>query len=34
MLLGTFGASLVGNLLTGKKTIRAREDTIRLGQHF
>ena len=34
MLLGPFGASLVGNLLTGKKTIKALEDTIRLGLHF
>ena len=32
MLLGTLGASLLGNLLTGKGTIRAGEDTIRAGQ--
>ena len=29
MLLGTLGASLLGNLLTGKGTIRAAEGTIR-----
>ena len=29
MLLGTLGASLLGNLLTGNGTIRAGEDTIR-----
>ena len=41
MLLGTLGASLLGNLLTGKGTIRASEDiiravegTIRAGQDF
>ena len=33
-LLGTLGASLLGNLLTGKDTIRAGEDTIRAGQDF
>ena len=27
MLLGTLGASLLGNLLTGKETIRAGERT-------
>ena len=32
MLLGTLGASLLGNLLTGKGTIRTTEDTIRAGQ--
>ena len=32
MLLGTLGASLLVNLLTGKGTIRAGEDTIRAGQ--
>ena len=31
MLLGTLGASLLGNLLTGKGTIRAGEGTIRAG---
>ena len=31
MLLGTLGASLLGNLLTGKDTIRAGESTIRAG---
>ena len=34
MLLGTLGASLLGNLLTGKCTIRAGEGTIRSGQNF
>ena len=34
MLLGTLGASLLGNLLTGKGTIRAAEGTIRAGQNF
>ena len=29
MLLGTLGASLVGNLLTGKGAIRASKGTIR-----
>ena len=34
MLLGTLGASLFGNLLTGKGTIRAGEGKIRAGQDF
>ena len=34
MLLGTFSASLLGNLLTGKGTFRGGEDTIRAGQNF
>ena len=34
MLLGTWGASLLGNPLTGKGTIRAGEGTIRAGQDF
>ena len=34
MLLGTLGASLLGNLLTGKDAIRAGEGTIRAGQIF
>ena len=34
MLLVTFSASLLGNLLTGKGTFRAGEDTIRAGQNF
>ena len=41
MLLGTLGANLLGNLLTGKEvilagegTIRAGEGTIRSGQNF
>ena len=33
-LLGTLGASLLGNLLTGKGTIRAGEGTIRAGENF
>ena len=32
MLLCTLGASLLGNLLTGKGTIRADEGTVRAGQ--
>ena len=32
LLLGTLGASLLGNLLTGKGIIRASEGTIRAGQ--
>ena len=32
VLLGTLGASLLGNLLTGKDTVRAGEGTIRGGQ--
>ena len=32
MLLPTLGASLLGNLLTGKGTIRAGDDTIRAGE--
>ena len=34
MLLGTLGASLLGNILTGKGTMRAVERTIRAGQDF
>ena len=34
ILLGTLGASLLDNLLTGKGTIRAGEDTIRAGRDF
>ena len=34
MLLGTLGASLLGNLLTGKGTIKAGEGTIRAEQNF
>ena len=34
MILGTLGASLLGNLLTGKGTIRAGGDTIRAGHDF
>ena len=33
MPLGTLGASLLGNLLTGKGIIRAGKGTIRAGQH-
>ena len=32
MLLGTFGASLFGNMLAGKGVIRAGEGTIRGGE--
>ena len=32
MLLGTLGANLIENLLTGKETIRASERTIKPGQ--
>ena len=32
MLLGTLGASLLGNLLTGKGVTRAGEGTIRAGE--
>ena len=32
MILGTLGASLLGNLLSGKGIIRAGEGTIRAGQ--
>ena len=34
MLLGTLGASLLGNLLTGKSINRAGESIIRVGQNF
>ena len=34
VLLGTLGASLLGNFLTGKGTIRAGEDTVRAGVDF
>ena len=34
MLLGTLGASLLGNPLTGKRTTRASEGTIGAGQDF
>ena len=34
MSLGTLAAGLLGNLLTGKETIRAGEDTIRADQEF
>ena len=32
MLLGTLGTSLLGNLLTGKGTVRAGEGTVRAGE--
>ena len=32
MLLGTLGASLLGNLLVGKETIWAGKGTIRAGE--
>ena len=34
MLLGTLGASLLGNLLTGKGTVRDGEGTIRAGERI
>ena len=34
MLLGTLGASLLGNILISKDTIRAGEETIRAGKYF
>ena len=34
MFLGTLGASLLGNLLTSKGTIKAGEDTVRASQDF
>ena len=34
MFLGTSDASLLGNLLTGEVTIKAREGTIRAGENF
>ena len=34
MLLGTLGASLLGNLLTRKGTIRAGKGTVVAGQDF
>ena len=34
LLLGTLGASLLGNLLAGKGTIRAGKGTVRAGQDF
>ena len=34
MLLGPLGASLLGNLLTGKGTVRVGKGTIRPGQDF
>ena len=34
MLLGTLRASLLGNLLTSKGTIRAGEGAIKAGEHF
>ena len=33
MLLGTLGASLLGNLLAGKGVMRAGEGTIRAGEN-
>ena len=34
MLLGTLDASLLGNLLTGKSTVRAGDSTVGAGQDF
>ena len=33
-LLGALGASLLGNLLTGKGTIRVGEATVKVGENF
>ena len=33
-LLGTLGPSLLGNLLTGKNTLRTSEGTVTVGQDF
>ena len=34
MSLGALGASLLGNLSTGKATIRVNEGTVRAGENF
>ena len=34
MLLGTVGATLLGNLLTNKSSVRVVESKIRAGQNF
>ena len=34
ILLNTLGASILANLLTGKRGMRADEETIRAGQNF
>ena len=34
ILLGTLGASLLENILTGKRTIRAGQGIVRAGQDF
>ena len=34
IILGTLGASLLGNLLTGKGTSRVNEGTVRAAQDF
>ena len=34
MLLGTLGASVLGNLLAAKSTITAGEENVRAGQDF
>ena len=34
MLLGTLGASLLGNLSTGKRTVRAGEGTVTAGERI
>ena len=34
MVLGTFGASLLGNILAGKGVMRAGEGLTRAGQDF
>ena len=34
MLLGTLSATLLGNLVTGKGTVRPSEDLVTIGQDF
>ena len=34
MLLGTLGASFLGNLLTGKETVRSGERAMRAGEEI
>ena len=34
MLLGTLGASLLGNSVTRKRTVRAGEGTVRVGEEI
>ena len=34
MLLGTVGASVLGNMLTGKRVMRARKDVMGAGKGY